>query len=58
MAEDREQLKTTLLSQDMFSELYKESNKQQLMRYWRFIGGYSIAAEEYVRALKQFIQVR
>ncbi|KAL3832682.1 hypothetical protein ACJMK2_024304 [Sinanodonta woodiana] len=56
MAEDREQLKTTLLSQDMFSELYKESNKQQLMRYWRFIGGYNIAAEEYVRALKQFIQ--
>ncbi|VDI14102.1 Hypothetical predicted protein [Mytilus galloprovincialis] len=52
---DKEKLKEVLLSQDMFKEIYKDNSKQQLMKYWRFIGGYQIASESYYDSLKRFI---
>ncbi|XP_076089059.1 TPR repeat-containing protein DDB_G0287407-like isoform X1 [Mytilus galloprovincialis] len=52
---DKEKLKEVLLSQDMFKEMYKDNSKQQLMKYWRFIGGYQIASESYYDSLKRFI---
>jgi hypothetical protein len=58
MSDNKEQLKLTLLSQDMFDQMYNENNKQQLMKYWRFIGGYQIASSAYYDALKKYIAVR
>lgn len=55
MSDNKEQLKLTLLSQDMFDQMYNENNKQQLMKYWRFIGGYQIASSAYYDALKKYI---
>ncbi|CAC5362199.1 unnamed protein product [Mytilus coruscus] len=52
---DKEKLKEVLLSQDMFKEMYKDNSKQQLMKYWRFIGGYQIASKSYYDSLKRFI---
>ncbi|XP_063411273.1 TPR repeat-containing protein DDB_G0287407-like [Mytilus trossulus] len=52
---DKEKLKEVLLSQDMFKEMYKDNSKQQLMKYWRFIGGYQIASQSYYDSLKRFI---
>ena len=46
-----------LLQQDMFDELYQEETKMQLMAYWRFIGGYPLAAAEYVKALETHFKV-
>lgn len=45
-----EKLKLTLVSQDRF----QENAKQQLMNYWRFIGGYQISSHAYYDALKKF----
>ena len=41
----------------MFDELYQEETKMQLMAYWRFIGGYPLAAAEYVKALETHFKV-
>ncbi len=41
----------------MFDELYKEETKMQLMSYWRFIGGYHLAASDYPTALNAHIKV-
>ena len=54
---ETERLKVNLLRQDMFDELYKEETKMQLMSYWRFIGGYNLAASEYPTALNEHIEV-
>ena len=58
MADDKTKLKQVLVDQAMFDQLYSESNKQQLMKYWRFIGGYSIASQAYVTSLKEYLKVR
>jgi hypothetical protein len=42
----------------MFDQMYNENNKQQLMKYWRFIGGYQLASSAYYDALKKYIAVR
>ena len=55
---NKEKLKQALLEQDMFNQMYKDNNKQQLMKYWRFIGGYELAATCYIKSLEKFISVR
>ena len=57
-ANDKDNLKKVLLSQDMFEQMYTDNSKQQLMKYWRFIGGYQIASSAYYDSLKQYIKVR
>ena len=56
-ADDKEKLKDILVDQAMFNQLYQESNKQQLMKFWRFIGGYNIASMAYVKSLKEYLRV-
>ena len=56
-ADHKTKLKEVLIDQSMFNQLYSESNKQQLMKYWRFIGGYNIASQAYVTSLKEYLRV-
>ena len=57
MADNKEKLKEALTDLTVFRQMYQESNKQQLMKYWRFIGGYNIASQAYVKSLKDYIRV-
>ena len=57
MADEKAKLKETLTDFTMFNHMYLESNKQQLMKYWRFIGGYNIASQAYVVSLKEYLKV-
>ena len=57
MANNKEKLKEALTDLTVFRQMYQESNKQQLMKYWRFIGGYNKASQAYVKSLKDYIMV-
>ena len=57
MADNKAKLKEVLVDQAMFNQLYSEGNKQELMKYWRFIGGYNIASQAYVTSLKEYLRV-
>ncbi|XP_041366905.1 TPR repeat-containing protein DDB_G0287407-like [Gigantopelta aegis] len=53
---DKDGLKECLLQREVFEQLYAQKSRQQLMKYWQFIGGYSIAAKEYTRFLDDYIK--
>ncbi|KAL5009468.1 hypothetical protein ScPMuIL_011773 [Solemya velum] len=53
-SQDRDGLKAALLEWDMFDQLYCESSKPLLMKFWRFVGGYDVAADEYIKQLKSY----
>ena len=56
---DKESLKACLLEKAMFNHLYdNEETRNQLLSYWRYLGGYELAANEYTAALEKQLEVR
>ena len=56
---DKESLKACLLEKAMFNHLYdNEETRNQLLSYWRYLGGYELAANEYTTALEKQLEVR
>ncbi|XP_070552688.1 nephrocystin-3-like [Ptychodera flava] len=51
--DDMNRLQECLLEWPMFETMYKEETKIELMRYWRLVGGYDLAAKLYGDKLKQ-----
>ncbi|XP_077984631.1 TPR repeat-containing protein DDB_G0287407-like [Glandiceps talaboti] len=49
--DDMNRLEHCLLEWPMFETMYKEETKIELMRYWRLVGGYDVAAKMYGDAL-------
>ncbi|XP_077984627.1 uncharacterized protein LOC144439228 [Glandiceps talaboti] len=49
--DDMKRLEHCLLEWPMFEMMYKEETKIELMRYWRLVGGYDVAAKMYGDAL-------
>ncbi|XP_074659003.1 TPR repeat-containing protein DDB_G0287407-like [Tubulanus polymorphus] len=53
---DKQGLKSCILHKEVFDNLYTESRKFELMKYWRICGGYSQAPELYITSYNQYLQ--